>query len=165
TQCRASQNCASFSSSSATSGPSTNWQCASTASSRRRNSGSIRFCCALRSRNGTAGWVIAGENPSCARGDRAVRVVLELRHQAAEQLQREAGLLAATGGGDLVERAADDRWVGGAGARHQEAGKPGRHRRLATVEQLLEELFARPQPREADLHVVVGAQSGKPDHL
>src|SRR6185312_1275544 len=128
TQCRAPQNVASFSSSSATSGPSTNWQCASTASSRRRSSGSMRFCCVLRSRNGTAGWVILGEIPLCARGDRAVRVVLELRHQPAEQLQRKAGLLAAAGGGDLVEGAADDRRVGGARAGHQQAGEAGRYR-------------------------------------
>src|ERR1700737_4925155 len=145
TQCAAPQKAASFCSSSVTSGPSTNWQCFSTVSSRRRSSAWIRACCAFRSRNGRdRAGAVTGDSlivlPSGAGAASAVRVVLEFRDHAAQHAQRQTGLATSTGGGQLLDRAADDGRVGGAWGRHQQAGIPGRQRRLPAVEQFLVQL-------------------------
>src|SRR5271157_4077721 len=162
TQCAAPQNSARRCSSSATSGPRMNWQCASTRSMRARKSSAMRRCCALRSRNGI------GSAMACPSGFGAAtrgRIVVEFGNQPRQLRQRELRLPAAARRRDLVERAADDRRIGGARCGHQQAGIDRRLRRLAAVEQLLEQLLAGTQSGETDLHVLLGPQSRQPHHL
>ena len=86
----------------------------------------MRACCALRSKNGI-GWATLFSRQAHAPGG-AKGVVLKFRDHAAQQRQRGADLPGPASSGDLINSAANNGRVGGAGGRHQQAGVPGRHR-------------------------------------
>ena len=68
--------------------------------------------------------------------------------------------------GDLVDRGADKgRSIRRAGCGHQQARVARCHRRLAAVEQFLEQLLAGAQAGVLDRHVPVGPQPRQADHL
>src|SRR6185312_8618551 len=171
TQCFAPQNAASASSSSLTSGPRMNWQCANTRSSRTRRSAAMRACCAFRSRNGMAGCCgavmrgisLSGSGAHFAGG--AIGVVGKFGDQTTEEGQRKPRLTAAARSGNLVHRASDNCRVRGAGCCHQQARVAGRYWRLLPVKQLLVQLFPRAEAGETNFYIHIRMQSSQPNDL
>src|SRR5580692_4247313 len=154
TQCVAPQNLANSASNSRTSGPTMNWQCASTASRRRRRSVAMRCCCAFRSRNGIGALGMGPLGSGSYFADGAVDIVLEFGNLATQQHQGQLDLAAAAGAADFLDRTCHDGRIGGARTGHQQAGIAGGDRRFLAVEQLLIQFFTRTQAGETDFDVL-----------